>query len=124
MNLNTSGLSDYQLFQLSKNYKLDKSIRFAADEEMKRRNLDEEYLQKISIIKEADTNSKPIQIPNKYLLMLFPFTWIVHVVVSKKFPAEEARIKQNEYLIFFMIGCVAWTFIIILLSRIFIVQQP
>jgi hypothetical protein len=122
--LNTSGLSDYQLYQLSKNYKLDKGIRIAADEEIKKRNLSEEYLQKISIIKETNADNKPVQIPNKYLLMLFPFTWIVHVIVSKKFPAEKDKIKQNEYWIFFMVGCVAWAFIIILLSGIFIVQQP
>jgi len=116
-------LTDYQLFEIIQNQKLDSQLRALANDEFNLGRLSNEQI--AEIIRRHDSlfrpdHKDPLSIKFKLLALVVPFFWVVHVLVSSRFLAVGAKRKWNEYWLFFCIGLLIWTIIVILIGKFYV----
>lgn len=118
MNLNQ--LTNYQLYEIIQNQKLDKQIRTAANDEFNHRKLGKEEIQ--GIITKHDSlfqpeKGEPLSIKYKILALTIPFFWVIHVLMTSRYLARGQKRKWNEYWLFFCIGLIIWTIAIVIVGK-------
>ena len=118
--MNPGQLTNYQLYEIIQNQKLDKHIRTAANDEFDRRNLRREEIEEI--IAKHDSlfqpdKGEPLSIKYKILVLILPFFWVIHVIMTSRYLARNQRRKWNEYWLFFCIGLVLWTIAIVITGK-------
>lgn len=119
--MDASGLSDYQLFELSRNPKLDPAIRELASAEMEHRKLTDEQMGLLLLKRERLFQEHvPVTLDQgqKLLLMIFPFYRRYH----RFLPGQPGRyIPQNRtckaFWRYVCIGYVVWLVGLIVVAR-------
>jgi hypothetical protein len=113
-------LSNYQLYEIIQNQKLDKNILKAANVEFNLRNLSSDEIQEIIIKHDSlyqPGKDEPLNIKYKMLALVVPFVWIVHLLMTSRYLARGQKRKWKEYWMFFCLGLLLWTIAIILIGR-------
>lgn len=121
--MNFTDLSDYQLYEIIQNLKLDDNIRKQANEEFNNRKLTIDQIQKIIAQHDAAFHpgqDEPLELKYKLLLVLFPFFIPIHSAFSGKWLAKGQKRKWKNYWLYLSLGYLFWTIVIILVSKYFL----
>lgn len=118
--MDVNQLTNYQLYEIIQNQKLDKQIRTAANDEFNLRKIDTGEIQEI--INKHDSlfqpdKSEPLGVKYKILALTIPFFWVIHVLMTSRYLARGQKRKWNEYWLFFCIGLVIWTIAIVIIGK-------
>lgn len=121
--MDTKHLSNYQLYEIIQNDKIDFNIRNLANVEFINRKLSLEEVQ--LIIAKHDLQFKPemengLKLSYKLILILFPFFFYIHSLIAGRILAEGNKIKWKEYWKYICFGYLLWTLIVILFSKYFL----
>lgn len=118
--MNISKLTDYQLYVIIQNTRLDKNILTLANNEFNRRNLDTTQLKEIKAQYESQLKlpeQKSLQLKTKIFLIIFPFFLPLQSIFAGKFLTKGEKRKWKEYWLYISIGYLVWTIIIICIAR-------
>lgn len=121
--MDLSSLTNYQLFEIIQNLKLDVEMRKAANDEFNNRRLGVDEIQKIVARHDAlfqPGKDEPLKLQYKLLLILFPFVIPVQSVFAGKWLAKGHKRKWKEYWFYLSLGYLFWTIIVILIARYFL----
>ena len=118
MNLNQ--LTNYQLYEIIQNQKLDKLLRTAANNEFNLRKLTKDEIQEV--INRHDSTiqtdkGQPLSFKYKVIALIVPFLWVIHVIMTSRYLATGQQRKSNEYWLYFCIGHLIWTIAVIILGK-------
>jgi hypothetical protein len=117
--MNLSELSNYQLYGLIQNSKLDRSIREMAGVEFAMRKVTIEELE--NIISKHDTTLKSakesLSPEFKTLLVLFPFILPFQSLIATRYLATGKKQKWKDYWLYIMMGYLLWTIIVVGLAK-------
>jgi hypothetical protein len=120
--MNLKQLSNHQLYEIIQNRKLNKDIRTSADNEFNSRRLTKEEILEIVIRRDSmlrPDRDEPLSIKYKIVAVLIPFFWVIHVLMTSTYPARNQNRKWKEYWLFFCIGVLLWTIVVILIGKYF-----
>jgi hypothetical protein len=124
--MNLKQLSNFQLYEIIQNPGIDKSIKASAKEEFNLRELTNDELEEINRRHKAFSPSGkdgPLNIGYKMLALVIPFFWVIHVVITSRYPSRGQKRKWNEYWLFFCIGLLLWTIGFVIFARLTIKQD-
>ncbi|MFT3705996.1 MAG: hypothetical protein QM802_26755 [Agriterribacter sp.] len=118
--MNCTNLSDYQLYELIQNEKLDKAIRQTANEEFNRRKLSLAQLE--DLIAKHDSQfvpekEKSLKTHYKLLLIVCPFFIEIHSLFAGRMLAKGQKQKWKDYWIYICLGFSIWTIGIVLYAK-------
>lgn len=121
-----SGLTNYQLYELIQNSRLDAQIRKAANDEFNNRKIGVDEIQQI--VARHDVHFQPdkgetLKPVYKLLLILFPFVIPVQSAFAGKWLAKGQKSKWKSYWFYLSLGYLFWTIIVILVAK-FILFKP
>lgn len=121
--MDLSNLTDYQLYEIIQNSKLDNDIRKLANNEFNKRKLSIDQIQEI--IARHDTQfqpakDEPLKIQYKLLLIIFPFFIPIQSAFSGKWLAKGQKRKWKDYWFYLSLGYLFWTIAVILFSKYFL----
>jgi hypothetical protein len=113
-------LSNYQLYALIQNHKLDPSIRNLANSEFDSRKLTIEQIGEI--VNRHDAQFKPdkdegLSLAYKIFLVLFPAVLTIQVLIAGRDLANNRRKKWKDFWLFVSLGYLFWTIAIIFIVR-------
>lgn len=111
-------LSDLQLYALSINPKLDEAIKEAIDQELEKRQFDEDQLAKLAAAykeKFADKAKQHLSFFQKTLIILFPFLPPSPIIAANRHSSTNKIWKQ--YWACVAIGIGVWAVLIILINQ-------
>lgn len=121
--MDLSGVTNYQLYVIIQNTRLDSSIRKLANDEFNNRNLSLDEIQKIVSRHDAqflpDKNDS-LKLQYKILLILFPFFIPIQSVFAGKWLASGHKRKWKDYWFYLSLGYLFWTIIVILIAKYFL----
>jgi hypothetical protein len=118
MNLNQ--LTNFQLYEIIQNPKLDKLIKAGANEEFNLRGISIEELEEITSRHNAlshSNKSEPLNIKYKILALTIPFFWVIHILITSRYLSRGQKRKWNEYWLFFCIGLLLWTIATVIIGK-------
>ncbi|MBL0358969.1 MAG: hypothetical protein IPP72_19840 [Chitinophagaceae bacterium] len=118
--MDASKLTSQQLYDIIQHQQLDANIRAAANDEFTRRGLSIEEVQEIIAVHDSSFISgkqEPLNIRYKVLLILVPFFWVIHSIISGYLLAKGEKRKWKDYWQFIMIGLVLWTIGLIIVAK-------
>ena len=118
--MNADKLSNYQLFKIIGNKRLDSEIRIVAKTELNVRRLSSEEIETLintTASKYSNADKESLSIIYKLIAMLIPFLWVVHILLTSRYLAHGKVKKWNEYWRYFCLGLVVWAMIAILIGR-------
>ncbi len=121
--MNTSNLSDYQLYELIQNPKLDKDIKDLLSKEFEKRAMTQNKIQDLIKIHEAkfiSESKEPLKPEYKLLIFLFPFLIPIQSLFATKMLAIGQKRKWKDYWLYLSLGYFLWTILIIVFSRYFL----
>jgi hypothetical protein len=118
--MNVTEPSNYQLYPLIQNDKLDSSIRKLANTEFENRKLTLEQIQQI--VRQHDIHFKPdkdegLSILNKCFLIVVPAFFTIQVLIAGRYLANNERKKWKDFWLYVSLGYLFWTVAIILFFR-------
>ena len=121
--MDLSSLTNYQLYEIIQNPKLDAEIRKKANIEFNNRKLGVGDIQKI--IERHDANfrpdkDEPLKLQYKLLIIMFPFVIPVQSIFAAKWLAKGHKRKWKEYWFYLSLGYLLWTIIVILIAKYFL----
>ena len=122
--MDLSSLTNYQLYEIIQNSKLDAEIRKAANNEFNNRKLSIDDVQHIVARHNANfqpDKDEPLKLKYKLLIILFPFIIPVQSVFAGKWLAKGQKRKWKDYWFYLSIGYLCWTVIVILIAKHFFV---
>jgi hypothetical protein len=118
--MNLDQLTNYQLYEIIQNQKLDEKIRSAANVEFNSRKLTKGEIQEIvnrhSLLFRPDSD-EPLSLKYKIVALVVPFFWVIHVLMTSRYLARSQKRKWNEYWLFFCIGLFIWTIVIVIVGK-------
>jgi hypothetical protein len=122
--MDLSKLSDYQLYEIIQNSRLDSHLRKLANDEFNNRRLTVDQIQ--GIISKHDALFVPekeesLQLKYKILITLFPF--FIPIRFITKWLARGQKRKWKDYWFYISVGYLLWTIVAILLGRYFYFAQ-
>jgi hypothetical protein len=122
---NCSELSDYQLYEIIQNEKLDKRIRQVANDEFNRRKLS--LIQIQSLIAKHDSQFLPdkgtgLKTHFKVFLIICPFFIEIHSLFAGRMLAKGQKQKWKDYWVYICLGLLLWTIGIILYAKYFLLK--
>lgn len=117
---NLLNISNYQLYELLQNDKLDSSIKKAALQEFNQRDISDDEIKEI--ISQHDKlykpeSEEPLSFNFKIGLILFPFFWVIHGVLASKYLSRGQNRKWKEYWLYFCLGLLLWTISIVIYAK-------
>jgi hypothetical protein len=118
--MNLKELTDYQLYELIKNKKLDSTISKLANDEFKARQLSLEEIQQIIARHDAHfqpEKDEPLSLSYKIFLIVFPFFTIIQAIIAGNYLANNQQRKWKDFWLFICVGYLAWTVGIIITVR-------
>ena len=118
--MNLKELTDYQLYELIQNKKLDSTITKLANEEFRARQLSLEQIQQI--ISRHDAQFQPekdesLSLSHKIFLIVFPFLTIIQAIAAGKYLANNKQRKWRDFWLYICVGYLAWTIGVIIAVR-------
>lgn len=121
--MDLSSLTNYQLYEIIQNSKLDAELRKAANDEFNNRKLSIDEIQKIVARHDAHfqpDKDKTLKLEYKLLLILFPFLIPVQSVFAGKWLAKGHKRKWKDYWFYLLLGYLFWTIVVILIAKYFL----
>jgi hypothetical protein len=121
--MDLSKLTNYQLYEIIQNSKLDTEIRKTANNEFNNRKLRIEEIQKIVAKHDAQfqpDKNEALKLEYKLLLILFPFVIPIQSAFAGKWLAKGQKRKWKDYWFFLSLGYLFWTIIAILIAKYFL----
>lgn len=118
--MNLKELTDYQLYALFQNKKLDSAITKLANEEFKARELSSQQIHQIVTRHDAQfqpEKHEPLSLAHKIFLIVFPFLTIIQAIVAGKYLANNKQRKWKDFWLYICVGYLAWTVGIIITVR-------
>ena len=124
--MDASKLTDYQLYELIQNSKLDKDIRNLANREFDNRMLSIDKIQEI--VQKHDSQFKPekdetLKTEYKILLIIFPFLIPIQSSFASKWLAKGHKRKWKDYWFYLSLGYLVWTILILVFSKYFLFNK-
>jgi hypothetical protein len=121
--MDLSSLTNYQLYEIIQNSKLDTEIRKAANNEFNNRKLSVDEIQKI--VARHDAHFQPdkdetLKLGYKLFLILLSFVIPVQSVFAGKWLAKGHKRKWKDYWFYLSLGYLFWTIIVILIAKYFL----
>jgi hypothetical protein len=118
--MNLKELTDYQLYELIQNKKLDSTIAKLVNEEFKARQLSLAQIQQI--ITRHDAQFRPeedesLSLSHKIFLIVFPFLTIIQAILAGKYLANNKQRKWRDFWFYICVGYLAWTVAVIITAR-------
>jgi hypothetical protein len=118
--MNLKELTDYQLYELIQNKKLDSTIAKLVNEEFKARQLSLAQIQQI--ITRHDAQFRPeedesLSLSHKIFLIVFPFLTIIQAILAGKYLANNKHRKWRDFWFYICVGYLAWTIAVIITAR-------
>ncbi len=116
-------MTDYQLYEISQNSKLDNDIRKLANNEFNSRKISVDEIQKIVLRHEAQFQpdiEDGLKFQYIILLVLFPFFIPIQSVFAGKWLAKGHKRKWKDYWFYLSVGYLFWTIIILFLAKYFL----
>ncbi len=118
--MNLSQLTDYQLYQIIQNSRLDNGIRKLANQEFDNRKLSIDQIQ--ALILNHDKHFKPdkemsLQAGLKIAIVLFPFFIPIQSLFAVMWLAKGHKRKWKDYWLYLSIGYLFWTVMVIFLAK-------
>jgi hypothetical protein len=118
--MNVTELSNYQLYSLIQNNKLDSSIRKLANTEFENRKLTLDQIKEI--VRQHDIHFKPdndkgLSISNKIFLIIVPAFFTIQVLIAGRYLANNERKKWKDFWLYVSLGYLFWTIAIILFFK-------
>jgi hypothetical protein len=113
-------LTNYQLYEIIQNKKLDKQIRTAANKEYDLRQCTKEEIKEIMNRHHSlypPGRGEALSFKYKLLALVVPFFWVIHVLMTSRYPARGQKRKWNEYWLFFCIGLLIWTIAVVIIGK-------
>ena len=118
--MDTSQLTDYQLYEIIQDKRLHNHIRIIANKEFNKRNLSINDLREIVLRHESVNNKeeeKALPWQYKLLLVLCPFILPLHSIIASRFLSGKANLKWKAYWLYISLGCTLWTIALLAFSR-------
>lgn len=115
-------ITDFQIYALATNLNLDKYLKEQALKEFGKRNFSPEYARRLAIEYERVI---PVMDPDftaleRTAIIAFPFIVPIHAIIANKYLAHGNIKKWKLYWRYLTIGWVIWSFIIILVLKLFL----
>ncbi len=118
--MNISNLTDYQLYELIQNSKLDKDLRNLAKIEFNNRKLGIEKIQEIVQRHNAKFKPKkdePLKAEYKLLIIIFPFLIPIQSLFATKWLAQGQKQKWKDYWLYLSLGYFLWSIFVIVFAK-------
>ena len=118
--MDTSQLTDYQLYEIIQDKKLHNHIRIVANKEFNKRNLSINDLREIVLRHESLYNKveeKALPWQYRILLIICPFILPLHTIIASRFLTGNANRKWKAYWLYICFGFVVWTIALLAFSR-------
>ena len=118
--MDLANLTNFQLYELIHNLKLDKGIRKWANDEFISRKIGIDEIQKLILRHEAQFypgKDESLRLGYKILLILFPFVIPVQSVFAGRWLAKGHKRKWKEYWFYLSVGYLFWTILVILFAK-------
>jgi len=118
--MNLKELTNYQLYELIQNKKLDTTITRLANDEFKARQLSVDQIQQIIARHDAQfqpERDEPLSVTHKIFLVIFPFLTIIQAIIASKYLATNNRKKWRDFWLYICIGYLVWTVGVIVVVR-------
>ena len=118
--MDLSSLTNYQLYGIIQNSKLDTEIRKMANDEFNNRKLGIDEIQRIVARHDAQfepDKDEALKLEYKLLLILFPFVIPVQSVFAGKWLAKGQKRKWKDYWFYLSLGYLFWTIIVLLIAK-------
>lgn len=124
--MDSSNLSDYQLYEIIQNEKLSQKIRQSANDEFRKRKLSIGQIQEL--ISKHDSQFSPdtkdgLAVQHKILLVIFPLFVEIHSLIAGRMLAKGHKRKWKDYWIYVCIGFFIWTVAIILFAKYYLFRH-
>lgn len=119
-------LSNYQLYEIIQNGKLEHGIREIANNEFINRKLSIEEVEQLIAI--HDSQFKPngeqgLKFQYRILLILFPFFTDIQSLIAGRILSKGYKSKWKEYWLYISLGYLMWTVIVILFAKYYLFRQ-
>lgn len=123
--MNCSNLSNFQLYGLIQNVKLDNEIRTLAKNEFESRDLNESIKQ--DLVQKYDglflkKENDSLRLRYKIIAIAFPFWVPLQAIIISKWLSNGNKENWKVYWKYIIIGNVLWTAIVILYGRFLFTQ--
>jgi len=121
--MDLSSLTNYQLYEIVQNLKLDSEIRKKANIEFNNRNLSVDDIEQIVATHDANFRpgkDEPLKLEYKLLIILFPFIVPVQSVFAAKWLAKGHKLKWKDYWFYLSLSYLLWTINAILIAKCFL----
>ena len=118
--MDTSQLTDYQLYEIIQDKKVHTHIRIVANKEFNNRNLSINDLREIVMRHESLSNkeeSKPLAWQYKLLLIIFPFILPLDSIISRRFLSGKLNLKWRAYWSYICSGVILWAIVLFVFLR-------
>lgn len=119
-------LTDYQLYELIQNKKLDSTIRNSANNEFQARKLSVDQIQQVIAKHDAQfqpEKDEPLSLSDKIFLIAFPFLTMIQAIIAGKYLVRNERKKWRDFWLYICIGYLAWTVGIIIVVKLMRKQE-
>lgn len=113
-------LSNYQLYEIIQNDRIDQNIRSVANDEFNTRKLSIEEIQQLItkhdslFVPDKGENLKPHY---KLLLIVCPFFTEIHGLIAGRMLAKGQKRKWKDYWVYICLGYLLWTIAILLFAK-------
>ncbi len=124
--MDSTNLSNYQLYGIIQNKNLSHTIRQSANEEFDKRRLSIDKIQEL--ILKHDSQFSPdkvegLKIQYKLMLIIFPFFVEIHSLVAGRMLAKGYKRKWKDYWIYVCLGFFIWTVAIIVFAKYYLFRK-
>ena len=118
--MDSTNLSDYQLYEIIQNTDLNHTIRQAANDEFNKRKLSIAQIQQL--IERHDSQFAPdkedgLGVQYKLLLVICPIFIEIHSLIAGRMLARGQKQKWKDYWFYLCLGFFVWTVAIILFAK-------
>ena len=118
--LDLNKLSDYHLFEIIRNEKLDPNIRKAANSIFNNRKLSTDQIRQLEAKHDSlfiADQQKGLRLYQKVLLVICPLFIEIHSLIAGRMLAKGQKQKWKDYWLFLCLGFLVWTIAIILFAK-------
>jgi hypothetical protein len=124
--MDSTNLSDYQLYEIIQNMRLDQNIRQAANDEFNKRKLSIDQIQQLIAKHDSQFTSdkeEGIQTKYKILLTICPLFIEIHALIAGRMLAKGQKQKWKDYWLFICLGYLTWTIAIMILAKYYLFRH-
>lgn len=117
---NWNSLSNYQLYELSRNEKLDPDIKALANSILNERNLDNKRIRELEAKHDLlflPKSEQGLELYQKILLVVCPVFIVIHSLIAGRLFAKGQIQKWKDYWFYLSIGFLVWTVVVLFYAK-------